>query len=651
MARGGVNDGADAALAHYARESHPWSPGDGASATTVARFRSAPARLAPDDACAVSVVEDVAAFAGGPVWRIDWCPERPADGGGGAYLAVEAGGGRGAGGCEDGSEIDGAAVRPSSNLHATSFDELGRVSGAGVVQIWRLRAAAAEDGAAGGAAGGKRKRFGQPTRNESNEISSDRGAPANGGGSEARCVLCLAHDGGVAWDLRWSPVRPSDGGGGGTAGGGALGTLAVALGDGRVEAWTVDDPEGNNDLTTTESSNPGVAPRVVQPRRILRGVVPRECGVALALDWSHCGRKIAAACSGGAVCVWDVTAVRTGDGERATLFPSFVIGDDARRPQRCVAWVPPDASDDEGGALEGGAQMDGRLIASAGHGMAAPAVYSLDDPFKPVVGARGLTFSGAGAVLSMDWPRTAGAAAVTGSADGTVRLHDFFSKRSVHARRGDTADTSNSKAVAWGTSTSGKGAKGVGAGGRSRSRGTDKEHEMSVRGVWCVATKPVGTSGVALVCVGTGAAGCRVASVHAGHGARRTNGRNKQTAIATGAPVDLVPLGGHVVTTRRGDERVTDGGGSGDASTGTTLTAFGQRTTRGPGSLGGDAAVVAAVRCARWLEPNAAVVAGSGEDAWLAWGDDAGFVRFQRISTRGLLDVVAPAMEKLATMN
>ena len=174
---------------------------------------------------------------------------------------------------------------------------------------------------------------------------------------------------------------------------------------------------------------------------------------------------------------------------------------------------------------------------------------------------------------------------------------------------------------------------------------------MSVRGVWCVATKPLGTAGVALVCVGTGAAGCRVASVHAGHGARRTNGRNKQTAIATGAPVDLVPLGGHVVTTRRGDERVTDGGGSGDASTGTTLTAFGQRTTRGPGSLGGDAAVVAAVRCARWLEPNVAVVARGNKDAWLAWGDDAGFVRFQRVSTRGLLDVVAPAMEKLATMN
>lgn len=625
MARGGVNDGADAALAHYARESHPWSPGDGASATTVARFRSAPARLAPDDSCAVSVVEDVAAFAGGPVWRIDWCPERPADGGGGAYLAVEAGGGRGEGGAggwergEDGSDEIGTGAREGSNRHATSFDELGRVSGAGVVQIWRLRAAAAEDGSAGGAAGGKRKRSGQPTRNAESNDYSDSGAPAKGG-SEARCVLCLAHDGGVAWDLRWSPVRPGEG---------ALGTLAVALGDGRVEAWTVDEPpEGNDAATTTGQTNDDDSPnpRIVQPRRILRGAVPRECGVALALDWSHCGRKIAAACSGGAVCVWDKWDKRLGDdGERATLFPSFVIGDDARRPQRCVAWVPPDAPDDE-------AQMDGgRLIASAGHGMAAPAVYSLDDPFKPAVGARGLTFSGAGAALSMDWPRTAGAASVTGSAEGTVRLHDFFAKRSVHARRGDTADTSNSKAVAWGTNSK--------AASR-RTKSTEKEHEMSVRGVWCVATKPVGTAGVALVCAGTGAAGIRVASVHAGHGARRTNGRNKQTAIDGGAPVDLVPLGGHAVTTI----------GGGDASgTTTTLTAFGQRTARGPRSLGGDGGGVSAVRCARWLDSNVAAVAG-GEDAWLAWGDDAGFVRFQRVATRGLLDVER-VMEKLATMN
>ena len=102
--------------------------------------------------------------------------------------------------------------------------------------------------------------------------------------------------------------------------------------------------------------------------------------------------------------------------------------------------------------------------------------------------------------------------------------------------------------------------------------------------------------------------------------------------------MDLAPLGGHAVTI-----------GGGDASGTTTLTAFGQRTARGPRSLGGDGGGVSAVRCARWLDSNDAVVAG-GEDAWLAWGDDAGFVRFQRVATRGLLDVER-AMEKLATMN
>jgi len=37
-------------------------------------------------------------------------------------------------------------------------------------------------------------------------------------------------------------------------------------------------------------------------------------------------------------------------------------------------------------------------------------------------------------------------------------------------------------------------------------------------------------------------------------------------------------------------------------------------------------------------------------DAWLAWGDDAGFVRFQRIDSTGLMKV-EKAMEHLNTKN
>ena len=283
--------------------------------------RSAPARLAPDDACAVRVVEDVAAFAGGPVWRIDWCPKRPADGGGGAYLAVEAGGARGEGGAggwergEDGSEIGtGNGATMGSNHHATSFDELGRVSGAGVVQIWRLRvgAAAEEDGATTGGAshGGKRKRSGQPTRNESNEGA--RGAGLKGGGSEARCVLCLSHDGGVAGPLRWCSLCHRGGTAGGDTAGDALGTLAVALGDVRVRSWRESRPSRRVprivDGYTSVSSNPGGSPRgSTEVRRR-----PRARLVS-------CGREDRRRSRRGAVCVWDV---RAGDGEYATGRPS-----------------------------------------------------------------------------------------------------------------------------------------------------------------------------------------------------------------------------------------------------------------------------------------------------------------------------------------
>ena len=142
-----------------------------------------------------------------------------------------------------------------------------------------------------------------------------------------------------------------------------------------------------------------------------------------------------------------------------------------------------------------------------------------------------------------------------------------------------------------------------------------------------------GTSGVAVVACGTGAAGARVAAVHTGHGSRRTNQRNKRDTIEQGAPVDLVPLGGHAIS-----------------SSGVVIAAaFGQRTNHAPASLGGDGVDVSPVRCARWLDPRTPVDAASG-DAWLAWGDDAGFVRFQRIDSTGLMKV-EKAMEYLNKKN
>jgi hypothetical protein len=114
--------------------------------------------------------------------------------------------------------------------------------------------------------------------------------------------------------------------------------------------------------------------------------------------------------------------------------------------------------------------------------MATPAVYTLADPFKPAVGARGLAFSGHGAQLGMDWlPH--GAGAVTCSAEGSVRLHDFFDKSAVYNRDGDSAGTVNSKAIAW--AAQGEDIR--------KGKSLEKETELSVRGAWCVGAKSIGT--------------------------------------------------------------------------------------------------------------------------------------------------------------
>ena len=448
MARGTVASPiADGRLDRFAEKSPAWSPDDGVTTVSIPRFRSEAVSLAPVDSCEVRVVEDIAAFAGGAVWRIDWCPTRPTDGGGGAYLAVEANG------ADDATDTDTEEHRARSHRHASSFDDLGRASGEGVVQIWRIGPAFPDDDDTGA----KRKR--KPKTAET--------------GSEARCVLGIAHDGAFTWDLRWSPESQSEPG--------CLGSLAVALGDGRVEAWTVEDVPVPSKAAHRESDGHqgASAMPVAASNAYFRGVPPKESGIALAIDWSPDGDKIAAATSGGAVCVWKVP---TTNGERVKgrlspkpALPHVIVGD-VGRPQRCVSWVPD--SEQTGGD---DARLPLSLVASIGHCMATPAVYTLDDPFKPAVGARGLAFSGHGAQLGMDW-LPYGAGAVTCSAEGSVRLHDFFDKSAVYNREGDSAGTVNSKAIVW--AAQGEDVR--------KGKSLEKETELSVRGAWCVGAKSIG---------------------------------------------------------------------------------------------------------------------------------------------------------------
>lgn len=147
---------------------------------------------ARDPSTTLRVTEDVVAFAGGAVHRLEWCAD-------GAHLAVEA--------------------RPRSRpMHY--FDELGTEPPErdGVVQVWRF-----DDG---------RRRGHRPGDGESVESV----------GANASAVLGISHSGGDVFDMKWARSPPSEvaalEGADATRHDDAantLGVLAVALETGAVE--------------------------------------------------------------------------------------------------------------------------------------------------------------------------------------------------------------------------------------------------------------------------------------------------------------------------------------------------------------------------------------------------------------------------------
>ena len=134
-----------------------------------------------DDAASSSIDVDIdrAAYVGGAVWAMDWCPPASGDDDddGGARAACRA--------------VDARAE--AHRAHATR--DAGRCRGDGVVQIWR---------------------------------SSDDALELEG---------VIVHDGGCVNDVKWSPYR--DVGGIARAGAEDAGALAASRGDGIVDVWIV----------------------------------------------------------------------------------------------------------------------------------------------------------------------------------------------------------------------------------------------------------------------------------------------------------------------------------------------------------------------------------------------------------------------------
>ena len=562
----------------------------------VRRFSSVAVPLADARATAntlVRVREDIAGFAGGQVWRLDWCPRVVASGA--RHLAVE---------CRAGNNVE------------HHFDRLGEGRGPALVQVWALRPRdprANAPRASGTDAATKRKR---------DRTRPADAAPTDEDTSSASAVLGLAHEGGYALDLRW--CRSPDALGRASAGA-SLGLLAVALGDGRVEVWSVPEPEPEP-ATANDSSNPPIAnPPIVAPAVAHVGVAPPEYGVALALDWCAGASRdrLVAGTSGGYVVVWIVPrldAVGARDGSRA--FPVVVLS--AGCPQRAVACPPEDDEDDQ----DDEASEDlSHLILSAGHCMKEPALWDARDPFSPVSGRRGEAFAGGFFQLSAAWLREG--RVVTGSDNGEVALHDPFHPARFECTRKDAAERTKRRLVGDASEEYAANASATSANASASSRGA----------VWAVDAKAItdGPDGCSLVAAATGSKGLRVAMTCAAGGVRAAGKRYVEFARKNGVPVDLERVGGAAIATTGGERRaVTLFGQKGDAIARTE----------------GDA-IAAAVRCARWWRPHAPAVIREGDaergdgDPWLAWGDDSGFVRFQRFDV-GALETAAAALARIS---
>jgi len=558
----------------------------------VRRFSSVAVPLADARATAntlVRVREDVAGFAGGQVWRLDWCPRVVASGA--RHLAVE---------CRAGNNVE------------HHFDRLGEGRGPALVQVWALRPRdprANAPRASGPDAATKRKR---------DRTRPADAAPTDEDTSSASAVLGLAHEGGYALDLRW--CRSPDALGRASAGA-SLGLLAVALGDGRVEVWSVPEPEPE---PATANENDSSNPPIVAPVVAHVGVAPPECGVALALDWCAGASRdrLVAGTSGGYVVVWIVPRLDAGgarDGSRA--FPVVVLS--AGCPQRAVACPPEDDEDDE----DDEASEDlSHLILSAGHCMKEPALWDARDPFSPVSGRRGEAFAGGFFQLSAAWLREG--RVVTGSDNGEVALHDPFHPARFECTRKDAAERTKRRLVGDASEDEGRFADAKGK--EATSRGA----------VWAVDAKAItdGPDGCSLVAAATGSKGLRVAMTCAAGGVRAAGKRYVDVARKNGVPVDLERVGGAAIATTGGERRA--------------VTLFGQKYADATGAGEGDA-IAAAVRCARWWRPHAPAVIREGDaergdgDPWLAWGDDSGFVRFQRFDV-GALETAAAALARIS---
>ncbi|KAL6848333.1 hypothetical protein ACP4OV_021627 [Aristida adscensionis] len=149
-----------------------------------------------------------------------------------------------------------------------------------------------------------------------------------------RFVLCLAHNGRVAWDIKWKPPllnqsEPKS----------YLGFLAVLLGNGSLEVWEIPSPCMIQKIYS-HSTVEGSDPRFIKLRPVFK-CVKVNCGnrqsIPLTVDWSPSPPHdmILAGCHDGTVALWKFSTNLSSQDSKP-----FMCVTAESVPIRVLSWAP-----------------------------------------------------------------------------------------------------------------------------------------------------------------------------------------------------------------------------------------------------------------------------------------------------------------------
>ncbi|XP_074292131.1 uncharacterized protein LOC141618983 isoform X2 [Silene latifolia] len=179
-----------------------------------------------------------------------------------------------------------------------------------------------------------------------------------------RAVLCLGHDGKVAWDVKWRPT------GGEFVNKYRMGYLAVVLGTGSIEVWEVPSPEVVSRIYAYRQRK-DTDPRFAKLEPVFRCSKLKygdRMSMPLTVEWSASPPHdlLLAGCHDGVVAVWKFSTEDQFEDARPLLCFNAETG-----PVRALMWAPFD------GDFE-----SSNVIVIAGH--RGVKFWDLRDPFRPL---------------------------------------------------------------------------------------------------------------------------------------------------------------------------------------------------------------------------------------------------------------------------